>query len=252
MTSTSSYIHAHYLDHGGIRKGADVGPYEVPVRTARKVDGMTAAALKGVHHLGPFILARPDRTGICMANRLGGWGFGEPEMTRLHRRRYARLVNVYLGTASFPAAPQGEISIAHGYLGHSKTFMGDGDAFYEALDYAHLILQLGVVDQVLVGAVESVTSPWLLKQLGTSPLPAAACFLLLGREPGPTRLVRMSTEPRGQSAAADSAPTGAMDTYAVDAAARFIGRLEEALSGAPCEIIHPLPREPRQVVFRVG
>jgi hypothetical protein len=172
-------------------------------------------------------------------------------MVGLHRTRYAPHVNVFLGTACFPAAPQGEISIFHGHIGHSKTFMGDGGAFVQAVDYAVFLLDLRIVDQVLVGAVEAATSPWLLEQLGTPPLEAAAGFLLLGRAPAPTCRPRITAEVQ-ESGAVDLGSWEPLDRYPVDTAARFIRRLDDALLWAPSQIAISLPRESRQLVFQIG
>jgi hypothetical protein len=185
-----------------------------------------------------------------MANRLGGWGFGEAEMVRLHQTRDVQEVSVFLGTASFPAAVQGEISIAHGYRGHSKTFMGDGAAFVHALDYARLLLQGGIVDQVLVGAVEAITSPWVLEQLGTPPLSAAAGFLVLSAKPEPTFLLRLTAEPLTSNKPA-AVSVQATDDYPVQTAMRLINAVETALPRAPTEIALVLPGESRQLVFRI-
>jgi hypothetical protein len=241
-----AWVQGYCFCSAGNRKGAGDGPYEVPKRLAYKIDSMTAEGLKAAHHLSPLIKARPDRVGMSLANRLGGWSFGEPEMVRLHESGEAQQVSVFLGTACFPAAVQGEISIAHRYLGHSKTFMGDGSAFLVAVDYALHLLRRDVLDQVLVGAFEAITSPWVLRQLRTTPLPASAVFLVLGREPVPTELGVVTVESRKSTRVPG---TGFADTYPVQTAARLVGEIEQR--NAAEEIALSLPGEPRQLVFRV-
>jgi len=207
---------------------------------------MTASALEAVYHLRPSIIADPLRVGICIANRLGGWGFGEPEMARLHQTRSTPQVNVYLGTAWFPAAPQGEISIEHGFLGHSKTFAGDTSAFVEAISYGVTLLKREVIDQVIVGATEAANSPWLLRQLGSQPRVAAG-FLVLGRNPDPLFQGHQVAVEVKESVSTSLRPAG---IYPVDLAAQLIEQLcQTTLSeaGAAFEIDEPMSG--RRIVF---
>jgi hypothetical protein len=203
------------------------GAYRVDRRLARKIDPMTRVALEAAHALveGRLEGVDPARVGICVANLLGGWTFGEPEMVRLHQTRDGAGVNPFLGTAWFPAAPQGEIAIAMSLLGHSKTFAGPGTAFLQALEYASELLQDSVADAMLVGATEALGGEWLLSHLGVPPR-AQAGFVLLRRgvDPGPEALsLTFETPPATTVLGRADAP------YPVDAARIFLGLIEECL-----------------------
>src|SRR5262249_51785545 len=153
----------------------------------------------------------------------------------------------------FPAAPQGEVSIYHGFEGHSKTFAGDAGAFIEATTHALLMLRLNLCDQVLVGAVEAVSSPWLREQLN-APARDAVGVLLLGREPDPhcgRPVVVEVGEAQPQHDLESPFPHGGR--YPVDAASWLIAQLAEALQQSislPVDLIDGV--EKRRVRFTFG
>lgn len=106
-----------------------------------------------------------ERIGVFVGNCLGGWGFTEPELRQLHSRGVGAM-GPYVATAWFPAAVQGQISLAHGLTGHSKTFSASDVAGLQALGYAVRAIQSGRADAIVCGAVESLGSPYMQAILG--------------------------------------------------------------------------------------
>ena len=66
----------------------------------------------------------------------------------------------YVATAWFPAAVQGQISLAHGIRGHSKTFSHDVGGM-TALGQAMRAIADGRVDAAVCGATESISSEYV-------------------------------------------------------------------------------------------
>lgn len=203
--------------------------YEISPRLKRKLDTMSQLALIGVQHFAP-LLARwePRRIGLCLANRVGGWEFGEPQMRQLHRTHAAGLTSPYLGSAWFPAAMQGEISLLLPCHGHSKTFVGDGRAFWHAFSYAQLLLTQRTLDAVIVGAVEVVTTPLITNALQTAR--TAAGLVLLSREASQSApaLARIETLRAHERCSALRAPRYL--PFPVDAALAWLQPLHHALT----------------------
>jgi hypothetical protein len=211
--------------HGG---SEPPGPYQVDRRLARKIDPMTRVAVEGAHAALAGLLGSvpPERIGLCFSNRLGGWAFGEPEMARLRQTRDAAGVSPFLGTAWFPAAPQGEVSIALKLRGHAKTFAGHGAAFLHALEYADGLLEDGVADYVLVAAVEAIVSPWLLSRLGVAPRVEAGLVLLQRTRPaGPAACLG------GGPAAVTRVVSPTEAPFPVDGTRHFLRLLDECRPG---------------------
>jgi hypothetical protein len=182
----SAQLRAYYYHDQSVTIGASIMPFHLERRAARRLDTISILGIEATHHL---LAALPphisrDRVGICIANRVAGWNFGEPEMDRLHTRSHRSGVSAYLATAWFPAAVQGEISIRYGLKGHSKTFVGDGTAFHHAMAYAMLLLDEEKVDAMIVGAVEAVETPFVLRGLCEEPTRGIGFFMLLKPEEG--------------------------------------------------------------------
>lgn len=134
-------------------------------RLKRKLDmfsvwGMVAAdmALKSsrLEHDG----VEAEAVGIYVGNCLGGWGYTQPELEALHTRGVTGM-GPYVATAWFPAALQGQLSLAHGFKGHSKTFSARDVAGLQAIVHAAGAIRAGRAEVVLCGASEDVSSPYM-------------------------------------------------------------------------------------------
>jgi 3-oxoacyl-[acyl-carrier-protein] synthase II len=66
-----------------------------------------------------------------------------------------------VATAWFPAALQGQVSLAHQYKGYSKTFSAGGVAGLQALGYAYEGIKGGRADVILCGAAEDLSSKYV-------------------------------------------------------------------------------------------
>lgn len=134
----------------------------LPDGLGRRIDRFCSLALLAAAELAPAVPERdPSRIGVYVANVYAGWNYGEPQLANLVEIGPAA-VHPYLATAWFPAAAQGEISIAFGWHGASKTFSGHGSAIAEAMLAAVLSIRLGRLDAALVIAAESCLSDFLL------------------------------------------------------------------------------------------
>lgn len=144
----------------------------LPQRTIRKTDRFThlamaavAAALQDARlEIGDEGVA-PERVGVMVGNVMGGWEFAEREIRNLWVRGI-RGVSPYQATAWFPAAPQGNICIAQGIKGRSRTFVCDRASGAYALIHAAETICRGQADVVIAGGTEQPLSPyaWLCNQ----------------------------------------------------------------------------------------
>jgi len=105
-----------------------------------------------------------ERVGIYVGNCLGGWAYTQPELQALHTRGVAGM-GPYVATAWFPAALQGQISLAHGFKGHSKTLSARDVAGLQAIGQAGSAILQGRADVVLCGASEDLSSPYMQAML---------------------------------------------------------------------------------------
>lgn len=175
------------LGHGACAtiEDADIARF-VGERLRRKLDrfsvlGLCAAGL-ALEASGLTAAVAPERIGIFVGNCLGGWGFTEPELRRLHIRGVGAM-GPYVATAWFPAAVQGQISLAHGIKGHSKTFSHEIGGI-AAIGHAMRAIAAGRVDAALCGAVESLDSPYVRAVLASLPdagFAEGAAFLTIER-----------------------------------------------------------------------
>lgn len=102
----------------------------------------------------------PERVGIYVGNCLGGWAYTQPELQALHARGVTGM-GPYVATAWFPAALQGQLSLAYGFKGHSKTFSARDVAGLQAIGHAAVAIEQGRASVVLCGASEDLSSPYL-------------------------------------------------------------------------------------------
>jgi 3-oxoacyl-(acyl-carrier-protein) synthase len=144
----------------------------MPPRLGRRIDRFSALAYLTVTDLvASLAMPEPGRVGVFFANTYAGWSYAEPQIDSMVRTG-PWSVQPYFVTAWFPTAATGEVTIALGYQGPSKTTTGRLSGFAEALWLARDALDRQAVDVALVGAVESVVTPFALHNWPAGDLPA--------------------------------------------------------------------------------
>lgn len=143
----------------------------LPMRVIRKTDRFTHLAMAAVNLalkdaglvIGDGVAS--ERVGLMVGNVMGGWEFAEREIRKLWVDG-VRGMSPYQATAWFPAAPQGNISIALGIKGRSRTFVCERASGGYALIHAAETIRRGQADVVIAGGTEQPLSPyaWLCNQ----------------------------------------------------------------------------------------
>lgn len=120
----------------------------------------TAAATQAISSAGLDLDAgNPQRIGITIGNNTGGWSYVEPQLYPLYGRGDMTAINPYVATAWFPTAPQGEISIALGLRGFSKTIAAENLSAGFALQQAVFAIADGKIDVAVVCGTEAPLTP---------------------------------------------------------------------------------------------
>jgi hypothetical protein len=139
---------------------------ELPAHLRKRIDRFSALAYLAVVELLAAIpqADRPprERIGTFLTNTRAGWSYGEPELGLLVREG-PEAMHAYQATAWFPAAAQGELTIALDLRGCAKTTAGRASGFGEALWLARDALERGAVDLAIVGGVESLVNGFVLR-----------------------------------------------------------------------------------------
>jgi hypothetical protein len=185
----------------------------VPPRVGRRIDRFTALAYRAVAELvAPLDMPAAERVGVFFANTRAGWAYAEPQMESLTSRG-PRAVQPYFVTAWFPTAATGEVTIGLGFRGTSKTTTGRRSGFAEALWLARDALERDAVDIAIVGAVESLVTPFTMLDWPVGPeLPhagaaeGAAVFAVrrpTGQDSGVASLADLRYEGIDRTTAAD-------------------------------------------------
>lgn len=160
----------------------------LPARQLRRIDRFTALALIAAQQAlaqagwmsgdaweprwkGDDALSR--RVGLTVGNALGGWEFAERELGQLWREG-PQAVSPYMAIAWFPAAAQGNLSIAFGIRGLGRTFQQDRVSGALALKHAAECLLDGRADVMLAGGTEAPFASYACLCLETSGLLAEA------------------------------------------------------------------------------
>ncbi|MFC1703684.1 beta-ketoacyl-[acyl-carrier-protein] synthase family protein [Candidatus Omnitrophota bacterium] len=102
-----------------------------------------------------------DNVGIFAGNAIGGWLYAETELRDLYIEGREG-VSPFMASAWFPAAPQGQVSIAYGIKGFSKTFVADRAGSLMAIAYGAKAVERRGLDIVLAGGMEAPVSPYAL------------------------------------------------------------------------------------------
>jgi hypothetical protein len=173
---------------------------DLPASLRRRIDRFSAVALLAVSSVLNALSTeeRPprERIGVFLANTRAGWSYGAPELGLLVDRG-PEAMHAYQATAWFPAAAQGEVTIALDLRGCAKTAAGRASGFAEALWLARDALERRALDLAIVGAAESLVNGFVLQDWavgtplpGAGPAEGAVVFAL--RPPGPGSRVRLS------------------------------------------------------------
>lgn len=96
--------------------------------------------------------------GVVTAATAGGYEFGQRELENLWTRG-PRHISTHQSYAWFYAVNTGQISIRHGYQGHSSVIVADSAGGLDAIAIAARRLERGN-HVVLTGAVDSAMCPW--------------------------------------------------------------------------------------------
>jgi alkylhydroperoxidase family enzyme len=147
----------------------------LPAPLRRRIDRFSAVAYLAAHAALAALPSGerppPERIGLFVANTRAGWSYGEPELG-LCVNRGPQAMHAYQATAWFPAAAQGEVTIALDLRGCAKTTAGRESGFAEAVWLARDALERDAVDLAIVGAAESLVSDFVLRDwTGNQPLP---------------------------------------------------------------------------------
>jgi hypothetical protein len=132
-------------------------------RLRKKIDRFSQIALLATAQLERhFADVDKRRVGVFLGNDLAGWNYVHDQLVRMIETRDPMAINPYVATAWFPAAAQGEITIAHGILGQSKTFSAGFLSGGLALEYAARMVAGNMLDVGLAGGVEAPDAPAIL------------------------------------------------------------------------------------------
>ena len=107
-----------------------------------------------------------SRFGTYIGNCFGGWTFNDLQLRLLHTKGVDEF-SPFVGTAWFPAAPQGEITIKNKIKGHSKTIDSSRASGLTAIGYGARAILQGRADIILAGASEGLMTPFTFAAICT-------------------------------------------------------------------------------------
>ena len=94
------------------------------------------------------------RIGIVMASSFGGLAYILENLSRLHQKGPS-FVSAYVAIAWIPAALVGQLSIAYGVQGYSKTILNDAAGGIDAIGVGTRAIRRGDADLVIAGGFEA-------------------------------------------------------------------------------------------------
>ncbi|GHO89975.1 beta-ketoacyl-[acyl-carrier-protein] synthase II [Reticulibacter mediterranei] len=100
----------------------------------------------------------PERVSLTVASIAAGWTYAEREMQKMWTQGVETL-NRYGMTASFPAGPQGHISIFFGVQGRMRTFVSERASGAHALIEGAKAIERGDAEIVIAGGTEAPLTP---------------------------------------------------------------------------------------------
>lgn len=209
----------------------------LPAMLRKRIDRFSALAYLAVRDLLAALPVRQrpprERIGVFLANTRAGWAYGAPELDLLvHSGPEA--MHAYQATAWFPAAAQGEVTIALDLRGCAKTTAGRESGFAEAVWLARDALERDALDLAVVGAAESLVNDFVLRDWAQdTPLPTdgpaeGAVVFALRRPTGrpATLLCDLRHTVPASGSAADWVPTLASAARLHDAVTDSMSRTE--------------------------
>jgi 3-oxoacyl-[acyl-carrier-protein] synthase II len=128
---------------------------KVAVRTDRNTHFAFAACGEALQDAG-IDPAREDpaRIGIVMASSFGGLAYILENLGRLHQKGPS-FVSAYVAIAWIPAALVGQLSIAYGVQGYSKTILNDAAGGIDAIGVGARAIRRGDADLIIAGGFEA-------------------------------------------------------------------------------------------------
>jgi ribosome-associated toxin RatA of RatAB toxin-antitoxin module len=175
LTATGPRARGTHIDLPAFATDPRLDP-GLPAHLRRRIDRFSAVAFLAARAALAALPADQcpprERIGVFLTNTRAGWAYGEPELG-LCVNRGPQAMHAYQATAWFPAAAQGELTIALDLRGCAKTTAGRESGFAEAIWLARDALERDAVDLAIVGAAESLVSDFVLRDwVGDEPLPA--------------------------------------------------------------------------------
>lgn len=174
LTATGPRGRGTHVDLPAFARDPRLDP-DLPATLRRRIDRFSALAYLAVRAALAELPEgeRPprERIGVFLANTRAGWAYGRPELALLVEQGPAAM-HAYQATAWFPAAAQGEVTIALDLRGCAKTTAGRETGLAEAVWLARDALERDAVDLAVVGAAESLVSDFVLRDWAAdAPLP---------------------------------------------------------------------------------
>jgi hypothetical protein len=169
-------------------------------RLRKKIDRFSQIALAATDGMIAALgdTAR-ERVGVFVGNDLAGWNYVDEQLSEMIATRNPAAIDPYVATAWFPAAAQGEITIAYSILGPGKTFSAGALSGGLALENAAQLIAEEKIDMAIAGGVEAPDSPVLLQALAAGgqistgyPAAEATGMMILGAGAGNERCPRLS------------------------------------------------------------
>ncbi|HEX8000727.1 MAG TPA: beta-ketoacyl synthase N-terminal-like domain-containing protein [Pyrinomonadaceae bacterium] len=138
----------------------------IPPRLRKKIDRFSQVSLLAIRELqSQFSDVEKNRVGVFIGNDFAGWNYVYQQTVQMIETRDPMQIDPYVATAWFPAAAQGEITIAHGILGESKTFSAGYLGGGLALEYAARMVEAHALDVAIAGGVEAPDAPVVLQAM---------------------------------------------------------------------------------------
>ncbi|GAB3213432.1 beta-ketoacyl synthase N-terminal-like domain-containing protein [Marinactinospora thermotolerans] len=142
---------------------ADEALGALPNRLRKRMDRFSALALAAADSALADAGLSPDGPagdiGVYLGNMYAGWEITEPSLRRLYTQGYTG-VSPYIASAWFPTAAQGQVTIARGLKGFSKTVSADTAGSALAIGYGMRAIQEGRARVMLCGGAEAPITPY--------------------------------------------------------------------------------------------
>ncbi|QBD81560.1 beta-ketoacyl-[acyl-carrier-protein] synthase family protein [Ktedonosporobacter rubrisoli] len=147
------------------------GEQYIERKLLKRTDRMTQLAFAALQealadaHLTEDVLD-PQRTGLVIANTMGGVGYVLKQLQALYTRG-PRAISAYTAIAWLNVATVGQAAIQYGIQGYCKTPVNDSASGLEALGMAYRALRRGSADIILAGGCEAFLYPLVLRVMAS-------------------------------------------------------------------------------------